>query len=118
MSLPLSPHYHPAANADGLTDAELTAIIEDIRDGLPCYGYRRVTHTLCRHGFVFNHKRIARVMREVGLGIKPRRRFVQTTDSRHESPIFPNLYCSIIPDHPDRVWVADFTCIRVVAMIR
>ena len=54
-------------------------------------------------------------MRVKGLGIKPRRRFVRTTDSRHDSPIFPNLYCNIIPDHPDRVWVADFTYIRVVA---
>ena len=52
MSLPRSPHYRPAAKADGLTDAELTAIIEDIRDEQPCYGYRRVTHTLRRHVFV------------------------------------------------------------------
>ena len=55
------------------------------------------------------------MMRVAGLGIKPRRRFVRTTDSRHDSPIFPNLNGNIIPDHPDRVWVADFTYIRVVA---
>jgi putative transposase len=52
-------------------------------------------------------------MRLAGLGIKPRRRFVRTTDSRHDSPIFPNLYCNNFPDHPDKVWVADFTYIRV-----
>jgi putative transposase len=93
---------------------ELTAIIEDIQDELPCYGYRRVTHELRRHGFLINHKRVARVMRLAGLGIKPRRRFVRTTDSQHDSPIFPNLYRNAIPDQPDKVWVADFTYIRVL----
>ncbi|MEO8244581.1 MAG: IS3 family transposase [bacterium] len=98
-----------------MTEAELTAIIEDIQDELPCYGYRRVTHELSRQGLVVNHKRIARLMRLAGLSIKPRRRSVRTTDSRHDSPIFPNLCRNIIPDYPDRVWVADFTYIRVVA---
>ena len=54
-------------------------------------------------------------MREAGLGIKPRRRLVRTTDNRNHSPIFPILYDNIIPDHSDRVWVADFAQIRVVA---
>lgn len=52
-------------------------------------------------------------MHAAGLGIKPRKRFVRTTDSRHYSPILPKLYRNIIPDQPDKVWVADFTYIRV-----
>jgi putative transposase len=116
MNLPRSTYYyHSTAHTEGLTDAELTAIIEDIQDELPCYGYRRVTHELRRHGFMINHKKVARVMRLAGLGIKHRRRFVRTTDSRHDSPIFSNLYCNNIPDHPNKVWVADFTYIRVAA---
>ena len=114
MNLPRSTYYYRAvAKPDGLSDAELTSIIEDIQDELPCYGYRRVTYELKRHGLIINHKRVARVMRLAGLGIKPRRRFVRTTDSQHDSPIFPNLYRNTIPDQPDRVWVADFTYIRV-----
>ncbi|WP_096787929.1 IS3 family transposase [Rhodobacter sp. CZR27] len=58
----------------------------DLVKRTPCYGYRRVTHELRRHGLVVNHKRVARVIRVAGLGIKPRRRFVNTTDSRHNSP--------------------------------
>ncbi|MER8383859.1 IS3 family transposase, partial [Mesorhizobium sp. M1399] len=76
-------------------------------------GYRRVTHELCRRGHLVNHKRVARVMRAAGLGIKPRRRYVRTTDSSHDSPIYPNLYRNVIPDRPDMVWVADFTYIRI-----
>ncbi len=76
MNLPRSTYYYrPAAKAEGITDVELTAIIEDIQNELPCYGYRRVTHELRRHGFTINHKRVARVMRLAGLGMKPRRRF-------------------------------------------
>ena len=48
-------------------------------------------------------------------GIKPRRRFVRTTDSQHNSPIFPNLYRNSIPDQLYQVWVPDFTYIRVSA---
>lgn len=88
-------------------------LIEGIQDQFPGYGYRRVTHELRRRGHVVNHKRVARLMKAHSLGIKPRRRFVRTTDSNHDSPIFPNLYRDIIPSRPDVVWVADFTYIRI-----
>lgn len=115
MTLPRSTYYYRSTKPAGLKDAELVAIIEDIQDELPCYGYRRVTHELRRRGLGINHKKVARVMREAGLGIRPRKRFVRTTDSRHDGPIFSNLYRNIIPDRPDQVWVADFTYIRIAA---
>ena len=71
MNLPRSTYYYRSARTLELTDGELTAIIEDVQDELPCYGYRRVTHELRRRGFAINHKRVARVMRVAGLGIKP-----------------------------------------------
>jgi len=96
-----------------LNDGRLIELIESIQDELPGYGYRRVTHELRRRGHVVDHKRVARVMRAQGLGIKPRRRFVRTTDSKHDLPIFPNLYRNVIPTQPNVVWVADFTYIRI-----
>lgn len=114
MNLPRSTfYYRPTASEIGPTDAEIIAQIEDIQDQFPCYGYRRVTHELRRRGLVVNHKKVSRIMRLAGLGVKPRRRYVRTTDSRHEQPVHPNLYCNRIPDQPDQVWVADFTYIRV-----
>jgi hypothetical protein len=38
-----------------------------------------------------NHKRAMRIMREQGFTVRPRRRFVVTTNSNHFGPIFPNL---------------------------
>jgi hypothetical protein len=35
-----------------------------------------------------NHKTVARIMREQGLQVRPLRRFVRTTDSQHDNPIF------------------------------
>lgn len=114
IDLPRSTYYYRStAKALNLGDSELVAIIEGIQDELPCYGYRRVMHELQRRGHLVNHKRIARVMRVHGLGIKPRKRYVRTTDSNHDSPIYPNLYRNMIPARPDMVWVADFTYIRI-----
>ena len=114
IELPRSTfYYRSTATSECLNDGRLIELIESIQDELPSYGYRRVTHELRRRGHVVNHKRVARVMRAKGLGIKPRRRFVRTTDSRHDSPIFPNLYRNVIPTQPKVVWVADFTYIRI-----
>ena len=49
------------------------------------------------------------------MGIKPKRRHVRTTDSKHDSPIFPNLYRNVVPAQPNRVWVGDFTYIRIAS---
>jgi putative transposase len=76
-----------------LTDEELVDLIAEIQDELPCYGYRRVTHELYRRGHLVNHQRVARVRKVNGLGIEPRRRYIRSTDSSHDSPIYPNLYC-------------------------
>ncbi|MFB9950720.1 IS3 family transposase [Rhizobium puerariae] len=116
IDLPRSSYYYRStARTLNLDDTELVAIIECIQDELPCYGYRRVTHELHRRGHLVNHKRVARVMRANGLGIKPRKRYVRTTDSGHDSPIYSNLYRNLIPARPNMVWVADFTYIRIAA---
>ncbi len=114
MNLPRSTFYYHSTHLEaGPTDAEIIALVEDIQDEFPRYGYRRVTHELRRRGLVVNHKKVARIMRLAGLGIKPRRCSTRTTDSRHDQPVHPNLYRNKIPDRTDQVWVADFTYIRI-----
>jgi hypothetical protein len=46
---------------------------------------------LCRlpSGVIVNHKKLRRLMREHNLQPKRRRRHVATTDSDHDSPIYP-----------------------------
>lgn len=108
IALPRSTYYYRSqAHGPELEDERLIALICDIRDEFPGYGYRRITQELRRRGYLINHKRVARVMRVADLGIKPRRRFVRTTDSDHQLPVFPNLYRNVIPTRPDLVWVGD-----------
>lgn len=110
IGLSRSSYYYQAQKRSvALTDSELEEFIGTIQDELPGYGYRRVTQELRRWGHLVNHKRIARVMRTKGMGIKPRRRYVRTTDSRYDSSIFSNLYRNVIPAELNRVWVGDFT---------
>jgi putative transposase len=114
IELPRSTFYYRQAKREAsVTDERLLELISDVRCEWPAYGYRRVTRELRKRGHLLNHKRVARVMRAAGLGIKPRRRFVRTTDSNHPFPVFPNLYQNVIPARPDLVWVADITYIRI-----
>ena len=62
---------------------------------------------------VVNSKKIRRLMREHDLQPKRRRRFVATTDSDHDNPIFPDLARDRIVDGPNQLWVADITYIAI-----
>ena len=78
-------------------------------------GYRYITHLLRReHGIIVNHKRVRRLMGEDNLLCLRRKAFVpQTTDSRHDWEIVPNLARGLRLSGPDRLWVADITYIRL-----
>src|SRR5680860_734620 len=58
---------------------------------------------------VVNHKKIRRLMRE-----HDRRRFVATTDSDHDEPIFPNRAKDMIVDGPNQLCVADITYVAIL----
>jgi putative transposase len=79
------------------------------------YGYRRIAAQLRREGFVANHKRVLRLMRQDNLLCLRKRPFVPvTTDSRHEWRIVPNLARGLVPTGLDQLWVADITYIRLL----
>ncbi|WP_162246974.1 hypothetical protein [Rhizobium sp. Root1220] len=42
-----------------------------------------------------------------------RRRFVATTDRKHDGPIFPNLAKDIVPTGPNQLWVSDITYVAL-----
>ncbi|MER9593239.1 DDE-type integrase/transposase/recombinase [Mesorhizobium australicum] len=91
--------------------ADDTAIVEAmfaICDGFEFYGYRRVGAALRQH-----HKKIRRLMRQHSLHPKIRGRFVATTDSNHDGPIFPNLAKDIVPTGRNQLWVSDITYVAL-----
>ncbi len=75
------------------------------------YGSPRVHAELRREGRRHSRRRVARLMREMGLaarrGRRPRPR---TTDSRHDLPVAPNLLEQrFAAERPDTVWLADIS---------
>lgn len=104
-----SYYYQPASPDEG----QLRAAIEQVAGDWPTYGYRRVTMQLQRQGWSVNHKRVARLMRQMGLQVQPSSRQKWTTDSRHHWPRYPNLVLELEVDYPNQVWVADITYVRL-----
>jgi transposase InsO family protein len=117
MSLPRSSFYYKS-RVNGLdqvrAEADLLDRVEAICLNFPRYGYRRVTHQLQREGWLVNHKKILRLMRESDLLCRVKRKWVKTTDSNHRLPVFPNLITGMVISRLNQVWVADITYIRIL----
>lgn len=107
-------YYRTQARERLKDDTDLRDRIEAIALDFPRYGYRRITHQLKRQGLSVNHKRVLRVMRESSLLVVARKRWVNTTDSRHGLPVYPNLIKNRVITALNQVWVADITYIRIL----
>jgi putative transposase len=79
----------------------------------PCYGSRRIAAELQRRGQKVNRKRVQRLMREDNLLCLRKRKFVITTDSNHDLPVYPNLASTLVLTGLDQLWLADITYIRL-----
>lgn len=84
--------FYDRANSDPSDDTALVARMQAVQDEFPAYGYRRITAQLRAEGEPVNRKRVARLMRQHGMQVRPRRRYVATTDSNHAGPIFPRTW--------------------------
>jgi len=116
MKLPTSSFYYRPKDesvAEKETRADLLDRIEAICLEFPRYGYRRVTAQLKREKLIVNHKRVLRLMRESDLLCRVKRRWVNTTDSRHGFHRYPNLVKDVAVSNLNQVWLADITYIRI-----
>ncbi len=112
MGLPRSTYYDvPSIPVD---DPEIVSRFHAVCDEFETYGYRRVGAALRHQGIVVNSTKVRRLIREHDLQLRRRTRFVATTDSGHDLPVFPNLARGMDPDGPNQLWVADLTYVAVV----
>lgn len=97
-------------------ETQLCAAIERLAGQYSTYGSRRITAQLRREPapIVVNRKRVQRLMRQMGLTSRPRRRGRRTTNSRHGYCRYPNLVKGLEIVRPDQVWVADITYVQLV----
>ena len=78
-----------------------------------CYGSRRIVDELQVQGIAMGRYKVRRLMREAGLKPVWKRKFVNTTDSKHDLPVADNLLNrQFNPPQPDQAWTSDITYIR------
>ena len=100
LDLARSTFYHTAV---AVPDSDLRVALLDLAGQYPTYGYRRLTALLKRAGWTVNHKRIQRIMLEMGLQRPVKRRKKRTTNSQHDFPRYPNRVSDLEPSRPDEV---------------
>jgi transposase InsO family protein len=97
----------PAEVRRGETLAEIRRVHEESRR---TYGSPRVHRALMARGVRCCENTVAKLMRGEAIRSKAARRFVATTDSRHDRPVAGNvLGRAFYPDRPGAVWTADIT---------
>ena len=76
------------------------------------YGWPRVWRHLRNHRLCVGKERVRRLMQQHGIRARGKRKFIATTDSRHDLPIAENLLDrQFSPAAPDQVWTSDITYI-------
>jgi putative transposase len=104
---------HAEPSTRSIDDAVLAAEVKEVfRENRGRYGAPRIRRALRRRGPRPSKKRVARVMRALGLRGHTPRRFRKTTDSRHTKRIAPNLLKrNFTVPAPNQVIAGDITYI-------
>lgn len=92
---------------------DLNNQIQEIALEFPYYGYRRITAELKNHGYMVNHKRVLRHMRQENLLCHKKKFRPVTTDSTHGLPIYPNLLKGSKITGLNQAWVSDITYVQL-----
>jgi hypothetical protein len=90
----------------------LMRLIDEQYTKTPFYGVPRMTLWLNKQGYLINHKRVARLMRLMGLQAVYPKRKMSIPSKQHK--IYPYLLRGITVERPDQVWAADITYIRML----
>ena len=98
---------NPNDNYQNALKARIKAIFNESKGS---YGSRRILKKLQSEGHQLGRYKVRRLMRDLGLRAKRRRRYKVTTDSRHSYPVAANvLDRNFDIAEANRVWACDIT---------
>jgi len=105
-----SLYYKPAGESE--YNLLLMKLLDEQYLRTPFYGIRKMTSWLNkRKGYIVNHKRIARLMRKMGLETIYPKRNLSKRNTDHK--IYPYLLRNLKITRPNQVWASDITYIRL-----
>lgn len=115
MGLARSTYYYRSRpnQAQIQLNTILTQRIKELGIDFPYYGYRRMTEQLRQEGFLVNHKRILRLMRDLGQQSCIRRKYRRSLKTEKGTTVCPNLLKETTPTGLNQVWVTDITYIEM-----
>lgn len=94
-------------------EADVRGKIEQIRVDLPGSGYRVLLSALKSSGIKIGERKLRGILAKFELQIRPRKKFVRTTDSNHTHRVYPNLIEEMTVTGVNQVWASDITYIRI-----
>jgi putative transposase len=104
-------YYQPVGPSG--EDIELMRVLDRQYTATPFYGIRRMTAWLRSRGYAVNHKRVGRLLRQMGLeAIYPKPRLSQPAAGH---VIYPYLLRGITVNRVNQVWSADITYVRLAS---
>lgn len=94
LTISRSAYRYQAIKKD---DSEIAEQLQGIAEKKPRWGFKKMYHYLRNQGYEWNHKRVRRVYRELGLNlrIKPKKRFPVRQPQPLEQPEAANLSWSL-----------------------
>jgi len=111
LGLPRSSYYYEPERDDSYNQI-LMNLIDEQFTRTPFYGVNKMTAWLRRNDQEVNPKRVRRLMRLMGLeAIYPKPK-LSLGNKAHKN--YPYLLRGLVIDHPDQVWCADITYIRML----
>ena len=110
LNLSRSSYYY-VSGKDDRYNRLLMNLIDEQYTKMPFYGVAKMTAWLHRQGHFVNQKRVRRLMRLMGLeAIYPKPNLSKACPAHKK---YPYLLKNMVIDHPDQVWAADITYIRM-----
>lgn len=95
---------------------QVKQLVDKERKILPRLGGRKLHHqirdSLQAQEIKFGRDKLFALLRKHQMLILPKRRYVQTTMSKHWLRKYPNLVKEIVVNRPDEVWVSDITYLK------
>lgn len=102
-------YYQPVVDEQ---DLKLMRLIDEQYTHFPFYGSRRMTAWLNREGLEVNRKRVARLMRLMGIEAIYRKKRVSAPQSGHS--VYPYLLRGVKVERVNQVWGSDITYIPLL----